>query len=248
MIQTNKNLDLLRSNHFVVGYDWLIREHLRLKAEAYYQQQYQVGIQEGKLNGLSVLNYGADFGDVIGPDSLTSKGKGHNAGIEITLEKFFSNNYYFLMTGSVYDSKYTGSDGIERNTAFNNKYAFNLLAGKEIPVGKNKQNVIVLSVRQVLTGGMWMTPIDVEASRIAGYEIRKETQAYSEQLPGYLRTDIRIGFRRNKKKFTEEYGLDFQNLTNQKNLFSRSYNNLSQNVENNYQVGLFPMMMYRINF
>ena len=248
MIQTNKNLDLLRSNHFVLGYDWLIREHLRLKAEAYYQQQYQVGIQEGKLNGLSVLNYGADFGDVIGPDSLTSKGKGHNAGIEITLEKFFSNNYYFLMTGSVYDSKYTGSDGIERNTAFNNKYAFNLLAGKEIPVGKNKQNVIVLSVRQVLTGGMWMTPIDLEASRIAGYEIRKETQAYSEQLPGYLRSDIRIGFRRNKKKFTEEYGLDFQNLTNQKNLFSRSYNNLSQNVENNYQVGLFPMMMYRINF
>ncbi len=247
-IQTNKNLDLLRSNHFVVGYDWLIREHLRLKAEIYYQQQYNVGIHEGNSSSLSVLNYGANFGDVIGPDSLVSKGKGFNKGIEITLEKFFHKNYYFLMTASLYDSKYQGSDGIERNTAFNNKYAFNLLAGKEIPLGKNKQNVLVLSFRQVITGGMWTTPINIEASQQKGYEIRNEQLAYSEQLPGYFRTDIRIGFRRNKKKITEEYGLDFQNLTNQKNIFSRSYNNLSKKIENNYQVGIFPMLLYRINF
>lgn len=248
MIQTNKNLDLLRSNHFVAGYDWLIREHLRLKAEVYYQQQYNVGVQDGKLNSLSVLNYGANFGDVIGPDSLTAKGKGFNKGVELTLEKFFHKNYYFLMTASLYDSKYKGSDGIERNTAFNNKYAFNLLAGKEIPVGKTKQNVLVFSFRQVVTGGMWMTPIDLAASQQMGFEIRNEEKAFSEQLPGYFRTDIRIGFRRNKKKITEEYGLDFQNLTNHKNLFSRSYNSSSKKIENNYQVGLFPMMMYRITF
>lgn len=247
-IQTNKNLDLLRANHYVASYDWLINENLRLKVETYYQQLFSVGVQGGRPSSLSVLNYGADFGDVIGPDSLVSNGSGRNQGIELTLEKFFSKNYYFLITGSVYDSKYKGSDGIERNTAFNNQYAVNILAGKEIPLGKEKQNALILSFRQVATGGMWSTPIDLEASRASGFAVYDNSMAFSDQLPAYWRTDIRIGFRKNKKKITEEFGLDFQNLFNRKNVFNRSFNNLSGNIENNYQVGIFPMGLYRITF
>ncbi|MEX1189685.1 MAG: TonB-dependent receptor [Bacteroidia bacterium] len=247
-VQTNRNLDLLRSNHYVASYDWLINENLRLKFEAYYQDLYNVGIQDVRQTSLSVLNYGADFGDVIGPDSLVSKGTGSNKGIELTLEKFFSKNYYFLLTGSLFDSKYKGSDGIERNTAFNNKYAVNILAGKEIPVGKEKQNVLILSFRQVATGGMWSTPIDLDASRASGFAVTDDSRAFQEQLPAYMRTDIRIGFRRNKKRMTEEFGLDFQNLLNRKNVFSRSFNNISGTIENNYQVGIFPMGLYRITF
>jgi hypothetical protein len=248
ILQTNVNLDLLRANHYIVAYDWLIRENLRLKVETYYQQLQNVGVQSGRPSSTSVLNLGADFGDVIGPDSLESTGTGRNQGLELTLEKFFSNNYYFLITGSLYESKYKGSDGVERNTAFNNRYAFNLLAGKEIPVGKTKQNAIILSFRQVATGGMWTTPIDLDASRASGFTVFKQEQAYSQQLPAYLRTDIRIGFRKNKKKYTEEYGLDIQNIFNRKNVFSRSFNSMSDNVQNNYQVGIFPMGLYRITF
>ena len=76
----------------------------------------------------------------------------------------------------------------------------------------------------------------------------KQEQAYSQQLPAYLRTDIRIGFRKNKKKYTEEYGLDIQNMFNRKNVFSRSFNSMSGEVQNNYQVGIFPMGLYRITF
>ncbi len=247
-IQSNKSLDLLRANHFVASYDWLIKENLRLKFETYYQELSSVGIQGGRPSSLSVLNYGADFGDVVGPDSLVSNGSGRNQGIELTLEKFFSKNYYFLVTGSLFDSKYKGSDGIERNTAFNNKYAVNILAGKEISMGKEKQNALILSLRQVATGGMWSTPIDLEASRASGFAVYDNNRAFSEQLPAYWRTDIRIGFRKNKKRITEEFGLDFQNLFNRKNIFNRSYNNLSGNIENNYQVGIFPMGLYRITF
>ncbi|MCB0819427.1 MAG: TonB-dependent receptor, partial [Bacteroidetes bacterium] len=248
IVQTNKNLDLLRANHYVLAYDWLIRENLRLKVETYYQQLQNVGVQSGRPASTSVLNLGADFGDVIGPDSLVSTGTGFNQGVELTLEKFFSNNYYILMTGSLYDSKYKGSDGVERNTAFNNRYAFNFLAGKEIPVGKTKQNAIILSFRQVSTGGMWTTPIDLEASRASGFTVYMQDQAYTEQLPAYWRTDIRIGFRKNKKKYTEEFGFDIQNLLNRQNVFSRSFNSISGNIQNNYQVGIFPMGLYRITF
>ena len=247
-LQTNRNLDLLRSNHYVLAYDWLIKENLRLKTEIYYQEQYNVGIQQGRPSSLSLLNYGASFGDVIGPDSLLSKGKGTNKGIEVTLEKFFNKNYYFLLTTSLFDSKYKGSDGIERNTAFNSRYAFNLLAGKEIPVGKTKQNVIILSFRTVATGGNWISPIDLNASRNAGTEVRNEAAAGTVQLKSYYRTDIRIGFRKNKKKYTEEYGFDIQNVLNRQNIFSQLYNVSSGEIQNNYQVGFFPMALYRITF
>jgi hypothetical protein len=208
----------------------------------------KVGIQDGRSSSLSVLNFGSDFGDVIGPDSLVGKGTGENVGIELTLEKFFSNNYYFLITGSIYDSKYKGSDGVERNTAFNNQYALNVLAGKEIPVGKSKQNTLILSFRTVATGGMWTSPIDLQASQVAGTEVRVESQANLQQLKDYFRTDIRIGFRRNKKRFSEEYGFDIQNVFNRQNVFSERFNPLSGNILSNNQVGFFPMALYRITF
>lgn len=246
--RTNEKLDLLMADHLVLGYDWLIKENLRLKSEVYFQQLSKVGIQDGRSSSLSVLNFGSDFGDVIGPDSLIGKGTGENVGIELTLEKFFSNNYYFLLTGSIYDSKYKGSDGIERNTAFNNQYALNVLAGKEIPVGKSKQNTLILSFRTVATGGMWTSPIDLQASKIAGTEVRNEPLANMQQLKDYLRTDIRIGFRRNKKRFSEEYGFDIQNVFNRQNVFSERFNPLSGNILSNNQVGFFPMALYRITF
>lgn len=246
--RTNENLDFLMADHLVLGYDWLINENLRLKSEVYYQQLSKIGVQSGRLSSLSVVNFGSDFGDVIGPDSLIGSGSGKNVGIELTLEKFFNKNYYFLITGSLYDSKYKGSDGIERNTAFNNQYAVNILAGKEIPVGKEKQNTLIFSFRTVATGGMWTSPINVEASKLAGTEVRDDIYANTQQLKDYLRTDIRIGFRRNKKRFSEEYGFDIQNIFNRHNVFSERFNPLTGNVTSNNQVGFFPMALYRITF
>ena len=84
-----------------------------------------------------MLNTGASFKTDLA-DSLANNGTGRNYGIELTVEKFFSNGYYGLFTASLYDSKYTASDGVERNTAFNGKYVFNLLFGKEWKVGRGR--------------------------------------------------------------------------------------------------------------
>jgi hypothetical protein len=82
--RTNENLDFLMADHLVLGYDWLINENLRLKSEVYYQQLSKIGVQSGRPSSLSVVNFGSDFGDVIGPDSLVGSGSGENVGIELT--------------------------------------------------------------------------------------------------------------------------------------------------------------------
>jgi hypothetical protein len=117
---TNKDLDFTRSQHFVVGYELLPFKDWRFKTEVYYQMLNNVPI-ERFASSFSMLNAGASFYPTENGD-LVNDGKGRNYGIELTVEKSFSKGYYALITGSFYDSKYTGSDGIERKTALNGKF------------------------------------------------------------------------------------------------------------------------------
>ncbi len=75
----------------------------------------------------ATINEGFEFKYV----DLVNKGTGKNYGIEFTLERFFDNNYFFLVNGSFYNSKYKSLEGVERNTMYNNNYIVNLLCGKE---------------------------------------------------------------------------------------------------------------------
>ena len=71
-----------------------------------------------------------------------------------------------MFTSSIYSSKYKGSDGIERNTAFNGKYVFNILGGKEWKVGSENRNKISTDLKCTYAGGRAYTPIDLEASNV----------------------------------------------------------------------------------
>src|ERR1022692_1470001 len=102
-ILTNKDLGFTKSQHFVLGYDRSLGKDFRIKLETYYQYLFNVPVNIAK-SSYSVLNYGDGFGVYL-PDSLTNKGTGRNYGIEMTLEKFFSSGYYFLFTGSLFDSR-----------------------------------------------------------------------------------------------------------------------------------------------
>ncbi|MDO8951972.1 MAG: TonB-dependent receptor, partial [Draconibacterium sp.] len=110
IVLTNKELDFTKAHHWVLGFDALFTEQLRFKAETYYQYLYDVPVEQTP-SSYSILNTGADWG-LNTRDFLINEGEGWNYGIELTLEKFYHKNYYFLTTVSLFDSKYTGSDGI----------------------------------------------------------------------------------------------------------------------------------------
>lgn len=246
-ITTNENLDFTRAHHAIIGYDWNIRENLRLKAETYFQYLYKVPV-ENKVSTFSSLNNGAAWGIDI-RDSMVNKGTGKNYGIELTLEKFFNKGYYYLLTTSVFESKYTGSDGVERNTAFNGKYVLNALIGKEIKLGENK--TLVFDLKVTYAGGKRYTPIDTAATRILGSKFDTEyleNEAFSKQFPVYLKADIKVGIRVEGIRVSQEWQVYIENVTNNKNVLMQSYNRTSHTIENQYQMGLFPMVYYRLYF
>ena len=170
--------------------------------------------------------------------------------MEFTLEKFFSKGYNLLFTTSLFESKYTGSDGIERNSPFNNGYVINALAGKEFKIGKAKKNVFTINTKFTTAGGRYFTPVDLAASQAAGYEIRDDTNAYSEQYDAYLRLDLKFGIKLNssKKKSSHQFYVDFQNITNNSNVFTKDYNRLTQQVNQIDQIGFQPDFGYRYQF
>lgn len=246
---TNEDLQFARSQHFVLGYDYAFANNWRAKIEAYYQAIDRVAI-DSEPSSFSLLNLGADFGFPTGKVNLTNDGTGFNQGVELTIEKFFSNGFHGLLTASVFDSKYEGSDGVERNTAFNNNYVINFLAGREFTIGKSKQNAILIDTKITSAGGRYYTPVDLEASQLAGFEIRQDDLAFSERYDDYFRWDVKIGFKMNstKRKFSQQFYMDFQNITNRENIFSRDYNRQTNEVNVRYQSGFFPDFLYRIQF
>jgi hypothetical protein len=241
----NKNLDFTKSHHFVLGYDLQPFKDWRLKAEAYYQYLYDVPVNAFS-SSYSMLNTGASFKTDL-EDNLTNAGTGKNYGVELTIEKFFSKGYYALFTSSLYNSKYTGSDGVERNTAFNGKYVYNLLAGKEFNVGN--RNKFSIDFKYTNAGGRAYTPINLTASNAAGREVLS-TDAYSAFYDNYFRMDLKLGYTINsaKRKLSQTVSLDIQNITNHKNVFSQSYNSGSKSIQTTYQLGLFPNVVYKLQF
>lgn len=243
-ILTNTKLDFTTSSHIVFTYDWNISEHLRLKAETYYQSLRNVPVEQNP-SSFSVLNTGTAFVP-LSNDSLVSNGVGNNYGIELTLERFFNRGYYYLFTTSLFNSRYEGSDGIERNTAYNTNYVVNLLAGKEWVLRPGK--FLSLNLKFTTIGGPYLTPIDFEQSQARGRTVYRESEAFSVRQDNYLRTDFRISYRREYKKSTLELSLDLQNLTNRNNVFSQSYNPRTNSVVTQYQQAFFPVPYVKFTF
>ena len=243
-IKTNTDMDFSNSNQWVVGYNYSINPNLRLKVETYYQQQHNIPVT-GYNSYFSLANYGSSF-HLIRVDSLTNEGTSRNYGIDLTFEKFFNKKYYFLLTASLFDSKYRGSNGQLKNTAFNNNYVVNALAGNELSLGK--RGILAFNIRMVGAGGKRYTPIDLEKSREQGQAVFIKEKAYEKQFKDYFRLDGRISYKRDGKNITQEWAIDITNLTDHKNIFNRTYSLTTEDIKTEYQQRFFPMMLYRINF
>lgn len=243
--ETNHQLKFSKAHHLVLGYDWLVMENLNFKAEAYYQYLFNIPVEE-RASSYSAINSGDSFAPDF-TDSLTNEGTGYNYGIEFTLEKYFSQNYYFLVTTSLFNSKYAGSDAVERNTAFNQHYVVNLLAGKEFLLG-SKNNALGIDIKYTMAGGKYLTPVDFEASEESGTAVYDEDAAYSERQDGYLRLDAKLYFRKNYNHMAMEFSLDLQNLTNHQNVFSQTYDPYTNTIVTEYQQGFFPVPTFKLTF
>lgn len=245
-IVPNRMLGFAKTRHYVIGYENRFTPNLNMKAEAYYQDLYNIPVENDPGSSFSSLN----MVNWYTTRSLVNKGKGYNYGIEITLERYFSDTYYFLLTTSLYESKYKAMDGILRDSRFNGNYVVNFLFGKEFIFDKKPDRTKILSIntRMNLIGARRFSPIDLEQSRIKGYTMVDESRAFTLRGDDIFIANLSVAYRINKPKTSQEFKIDIQNLTNNHGMVDMYYDSATDEIEYIHQLPILPVVMYTLEF
>ncbi len=248
----NYNAGFIRSHHFVLGYDRILEDNMSIHLETYYQYLFDVPVETRIGSSYSALDQGTGYSRDF-PGQLQNTGTGYNYGLEFTFEKAFSDGYYMMLTGSLFDSKAKGNDGVYRNTDYDTHYAFNVLGGYEKRLWKN--STLITGIKVTLIGGQLYSPVDTSASNKYGDVVIVDSMRNTLEFKPYFRADLKLGMRINGKKLTHEIGIDLVNVFNNKNILAETYSyGLNQQTMGKdpfyytYQLGFLPIFYYRIDF
>jgi hypothetical protein len=238
----NKDLGLSKAHHFVLAYDWQINNNLRFKLEPYVQFLYDApGIADSSY---SMINYKQDwaFGD-----ALENNSTGRNIGVDVTFERFLNKGYYFLITGSVFSSRYKADDGIWRNTRYNKNFVANALVGREFAFMDN-QRILGVNTRFNVVGGERVSPVLTEKSMERELVFFDEAQAFKNQLPSTIYADLSVTYRVNRSRHSSIWALQVKNLLGAATAEGYNYNYKTQSVTLDKSVVVIPSISYTIEF
>ncbi len=241
---SNEDLELSKAMHFVVGYGYRWN-NVYFKSELYYQHLFDVPVEAATNSNFSLLNNSSG----LVYKRLNNEGTGKNYGIELTVERYYKNNYYYMVTGSFYESRYTAADGIERGTRFNGNYSGNIVFGKEFQLKSAKNNkTLAVNMKTSLIGGNRYTAIDLEASNLKREAVYDENNPFGMKGDDIFFVNMGVSYRVNRKKTTHEFKIDIQNVTNQGAVINEYYNSATRGLETQTQLPFIPNIMYQVKF
>lgn len=237
----NRNLSRMRAHHFVLGYHLTVNPNLHLRAEPYYQLLYDVPVV--KDSPYSMLNFMKDW---TFNKALVNEGTGRNFGVDLTLERFLKNGFYYMVTASAYRSEYTGGDNITRRTRYDGGYVLNILGGREWEIGG--RNLLGINIRCNLMGPFWHQPVDEAASLLA------QDVVYNQEMPfayryGNLETvnDLSIHYRINRQGRSSVIALRVNNIIGRQYM-GKKFNLKTQDLEDDFFSSPIPFISYQLEF
>jgi hypothetical protein len=240
----NHDLKMMKSAHFVLAYDWLMKMNWRLHTEAYLQKLTAIPVVNDINRTFWILN----MIDGYANEALINSGTGRNRGVDITLEKFFSQGWFMLTGFSFFNSTYAPLNGKTYNTQYNSKTAGSFTSGREWKWKKNK--TFTAGGKALYNGGMPISPLLTGAPVNSREPVLDETRPYSERIPSYFRMDARVSLRKDKTKTAWILALDIQNLLGIKNsdALSRRFDPAANQWIYKTSSGFVPVVSYQLDF
>lgn len=239
----NSGLIPSQTFHIVAGYQRNLGPTTTFSAELYYQYLYEIPILRDSMASYSFLNF------VDGPEwlalTLDNAGTGTNYGLDLSLQRLLNDSWYYLISASLYSSKFIAGDDQLYDTRFNGKYLLRFTGGKEFTIrkeSKSKTKIFGLNLSSMYLGGMRRTE-----NQFALFN-PFEPNPFSEKLKDYFRTDLRFYWKWYKGNRTNTFALDIQNVTNTKNEAYFYYDQFLSDLVSKKQLGMIPNMSYKIEF
>lgn len=244
----NKNLETPKAFHNVLGYERRLASiNSKLKIEAYYQHLYDIAVEKDVNSGFSTLNMEQVF-ELRDKQPLVSTGKGKNYGVDINLEHPVLKGMYYMVNISVFNSTYTNYAGKEFDTRFNRNYSSNINIGKEWLGNKKRNRTTGVNMRLITMGALRENLIDLPLSIATGKEEYVPGKYFTKRNDAYLRMDMSIYIRTNRKNSTNTFSFEIQNATNKINAGSNYFDRRTSSVKRFDQLGIFPNLSYKMQF
>ncbi|MDG1347111.1 MAG: TonB-dependent receptor [Crocinitomicaceae bacterium] len=204
---SNRSLDYIQSDHYVLGTQWLPTTGLRITVEGFYKNysNYPVSL----INGISLANQGQEFG-AVGNEEVSSIGQGQTYGFEVFLQQKLVKNIFYVFSYSYVRSLFSGEDGELIPSAWDSQHLLSTTFGWNF--GKNWK----LGLKYRFSGGVPYTPFDLVASQqsysVSGNGVLDFENVNSERLRFFNQLDFRIDKIVNLKKVSFNFYVDIQNI------------------------------------
>ena len=200
----NKTSKYTMSDHIVGGIEFNWSESSRLTLELFNKKynNYAVSV----LDGVSLANKGGDF-EVLGNEEILTIGKGKSYGLEFLYQQKLKNNFYGILSYTLFYSKFSGLDKVYFPSVWDNRHILSFTGGYKLK--KNWE----LSSKIRYTGKTPYAPVDIFSSVKSYPEIIFDySKLGNYYLTEFTKLDIRIDKRWNFKSTSMNFYIDIENL------------------------------------
>ncbi len=237
----NKKLKDPRSTHYVAGFDYMLTEDTKLSVEGYLKEYDQFPMDQGDPM-LFVLDDGTSMSRFNQYTDLVDNGRAQTRGVEVMIQKKLAKDFYGLVSGSVFKSRYRDLNKKWHNRMYDNKYVFNVVGGYK------PNNKWEFSLRWTYAGGVPYTPFDQDLSRLANSGIIDATRINKERYPDYHTLNIRFDRRFHFRGSALVAYLNLFNAYNRKNIATYYWNEIDNKQDKMYQWTLIPVGGFEYEF
>lgn len=246
----NKDLGLSKAHHLMGTYMFKFTDNLNARVNVYYQYGFDTPVG---IDGSTYCTVNRLFSYVDEP--LVNRGNTRNYGTDITLEQYMSHGFFGQINATFCKSEYRGLDKKWRNQMYDRGYVFKVLAGKEWVIGKSKKNILNVSAKYTLQGGLRHTPIDIDAikAQIAAgiYEetpIYKDDEAMTKQFDPSSIVDLTISYRHNGKRVSHTIAFEGLNILQNETPYTERYDIVTGTIRQDKSGISLPNFFYRLDF
>lgn len=249
-LRMNKDLGLTKAHHLLATYMYKFSDNLNLRLNAYWQYGFDTPVGVGGSTFCSVNRFMNYF-----DETLVNDGNTRNYGADITLEHYMRHGFFGQVNVSVFKSEYRAQDRVWRPQLYDRRYTAKVLGGKEWMVGRSKQNVLNVSAKYTLQGGLRHTPMDLatmcallDAGQIPEEEIFLDDQAMSKQYKPEHTVDLTLSYKINKRKVSHTIAFEGINMLMNETPFAQRFDIRTRTAKTDKTGISLPNLFYRLDF